>query len=250
MLRLRVMPLALIALLSAGAPAILAAQTAGASNDELRTAIVERLQDKDGFERVTLTVDDGVVTLNGTVASLWHVDQAIERTRKTKGVQSVVSYLTIEQGESDEWLRAEVAKKIRSYVFYTIFDSVDLQVDDGNVVLTGYVTEEYRAEEIARLASHVTGVRTLDNRIEVLPASIFDGQLRTKLAVAIYNHPLFSHLAFQTNPPLHIVVKNSRVILTGVVNTEAQRTLAEHIALSTFGVLGVNNRLALDSELT
>lgn len=250
MLRLRLMPLLLIALLSAGTPAIVGAQTAGTSDDELRAAVAERLQNENGFEGVTVTVDNGVATLNGTVASLWHVDQAIERARKTKGVQSVISYLTIVDGESDEWLRKEVAKKIRSYVFYTIFDSVDLQVDGGNVVLTGYVTEEYRVREIGRLASHVTGVRTIDNRIEVLPASIFDAQLRTRLALAIYNHPLFSSLAFQTDPPLHIVVKNSNVILTGVVNSRAQRTLAEHIALSTFGVLGVDNQLKLDSELT
>ena len=118
------------------------------------------------------------------------------------------------------------------------------------MTLTGYVTETYRVKEIGRLASHVTGVRTLDNRLKVLPASIFAAQLRTRLAVTIYNHPVFSHLAFQTNPPLHIVVKNSRVILTGVVNSETQRTLAEHLVLGTFGVLGVENRLALDRELT
>ena len=240
----------LVGLLSIGTTDRLDAQAADGSSDGLSATIEAKLHKNDGFERVTATVDNGVVTLDGSVASLWHVDQAIERTRKVRGVQSIISYLTVEDGESDEWLRKAVAKKIRSYVFYTVFDSVDLSVDDGSVILTGYVTEPYRVKEIGRLASHVTGVRTLDNRLEVLPASIFDAQLRTRLAVTIYNHPVFSHLAFQTNPPLHIVVKNSRVILTGVVNSETQRTLAEHLVLSTFGVLGVENRLALDRELS
>ncbi len=224
-----------------------AGQTVG--DTELRTRIVDRLDDK-RFDHVTVQVINGVATLEGHVASLWLKEQAVEKARKTKRVASVVDRLVIVNGESDEAVRNKVATKIRRYVSYTIFDSVDIDATDGRVALTGFVSQPYKVNDIGRLASQVMGVQTVDNRIETLPASIFDAQLRTELAVRIYNHSLFSSLAFQPQPPLHIVVKNSRVILTGVVNSEVQRKSAEHIVLGTFGVLSVDNRLKLDSETT
>ena len=247
---IRIVPALVLGLLFVMQSGVASAQAVDEASETVRNTVITRLQDTNGFEHVTPTVEGGVVTLEGEVASLWHVDQAIERVRKARGVQSVISYLTVVRGETDESVRNAVAGRIRAYVHYSIFDSIDLSVVDGALTLSGYVTEEIRVRELGRLASRVTGVRTLDNRIEVLPASVFDAQLRRRLAGAIYGHPLFSHLSFQTAPPLHIVVKNSNVILTGVVNSEAQRTLAEHIVLSTFGVLGVENHLRLDSEMT
>lgn len=234
-------------LLTIGPALAEASQTAG--DTELRSRVVERLDDSD-YDHVTVTSVNGVVTLEGEVASLWNKEKAVERAGKTKGVASVVDRLVVMSGESDEAVREMVATKVRRYVFFTIFDSVDVGTTDGQVTLFGYVNQPYKATEIGKLVSRVPGVQAVDNRIEVLPASIFDAQLRTELAVRIYNHPLFSSLAFQPQPSIHIVVKNSRVILTGVVNSEVQRRSAEHIVRSTFGVLNVENRLKLDSETT
>ncbi len=71
----------------------------------------------------------------------------------------------------------------------------------------------------------------------------FDNQIRASVASRIYRHPLFLRYAVQADPPIHIVVENSRLTLVGVVDSEVDRRKAEYIARATFGVLGVKNEL-------
>jgi hyperosmotically inducible protein len=50
------------------------------------------------------------------------------------------------------------------------------------------------------------------------------------------------------NPPVHIVVEHGRVTLTGVVQSEVERTLARSLATGQFGVMSVANNLKTDAE--
>jgi len=50
------------------------------------------------------------------------------------------------------------------------------------------------------------------------------------------------------NPPIHIVVENGRVTLTGVVATEVDRVLARSLATG-HGGLSVTNELRTDAEV-
>jgi osmotically-inducible protein OsmY len=52
-------------------------------------------------------------------------------------VKSLVPDLTVTRSESDAMLANEIAKRIRQYVFYTIYDDVEGSVHDGVVTLTG-----------------------------------------------------------------------------------------------------------------
>ena len=164
-------------------------------------------------------------------------------------VKSLVPDLTVTRSESDAMLANEIAKRIRQYVFYTIYDDVEGSVHDGVVTLTGKVTMPYKASEIGKLVARVPGVREVDNKISTLPVSTFDDELRVAIASQIYRDPLFWNYAIQVNPPIHIVVENGHVTLTGVVNSEVERRKAETVARTTFGVFSVDNRLRLDSEM-
>jgi osmotically-inducible protein OsmY len=48
-------------------------------------------------------------------------------------------------------------------------------------------------------------------------------------------------------PPIHIVVENGNVTLTGAVGTELERVKAGMIARQVFGVMGVENDLKVAS---
>jgi hyperosmotically inducible protein len=198
---------------------------------------------------VNVSVQDGVVTLSGTVPSLWLKQEAINRARKVDDVKTVVADLAVMRGENDEMIANEVAKRIRQYVFFTIYDDVEGSVRDGVVTLTGKVTMPYKASEIGDLVARVPGVREVDNKISTLPVSTFDDQLRVAIASQIYRDPLFWNYAIQVNPPIHVVVENGHVTLTGVVNSEVERRKAETVARTTFGVFSVDNKLRLDSEV-
>jgi osmotically-inducible protein OsmY len=193
-----------------------------------------------------VTVRDRTVTLSGTVRTLWAKEEAIEEAREVNDVKDVVSTLTVMRGESDQAVGEAVAAKLRRYVFFTIFDDVDVEVAVGVATLAGYVTMPYKAQAMVKLTSRVDGVQQVVDKLEVLPVSGFDDQIRYAAAVRIYNDPLSWNYAIQVNPPIHIVVKNGHVTLTGVVVSEVERRKAEQIAREVFGVFSVENKLRLE----
>jgi hyperosmotically inducible periplasmic protein len=96
---------------------------------------------------------------------------------------------------------------------------------------------------VRRLAS----VKEVRNRIDVLPVSKFDDDLRYQIARAIYSNSNFRPYAFMVNPPIHIIVERGRVTLEGVVNSEVDRMLARSIA-SNFLAFDVKNDLKTEKE--
>jgi hyperosmotically inducible protein len=141
-----------------------------------------------------------------------------------------------------------VQKQVLTYPHYTIFDSVNAQIDNGVVTLTGKVTMPHKRNDLGRLVASVDGVREVKNTIEVLPVSSFDDELRYRTARAIYGNPAFWNYAAMANPPIHIVVERGRVTLTGVVNSNAERMLARSLAAGN-GALDVRNLLRTDQEM-
>ena len=67
------------------------------------------------------------------------------------------------QGRPDRDLFSDVAAEVNQYAFFTIFDSVHVQVHDGRVVLTGKVTAPNKAHDIAARVSRIAGVHTVVN---------------------------------------------------------------------------------------
>ena len=136
-------------------------------------------------------------------------------------------------------------QEILRYVFFTIYDDVNIGVGEGVVTLTGRVTWPFKATEIAERVSRVLGVQELRSEIQVLPVNTHDSRLRRVLAFRIYRDPLFAGLGNRVNPPIHIVVERGRVTLTGAVRSKVEKRKAEIIARSTFGVFSVGNRLTV-----
>jgi osmotically-inducible protein OsmY len=148
---------------------------------------------------------------------------------------------------SDATLAATVVKSLRAYSSFSIFDDVDVTVSDRMVTLTGAVTMPFKRDDIGARVAKIDGVRSLTNKIEVLPVSASDANLRQRLAQAIYTHPAFWQYAAMACPPIHIVVAYGHVRLTGTVNNELERTLAYALA-QVDGVVTVKNELKLDAK--
>lgn len=141
----------------------------------------------------------------------------------------------------------DVSKEVLRYSRFTIFDSVHAHVDEGVVTLTGKVTMPFKREDIGRRVARVDGVREVHNRLEVLPVSIYDDELRYRIARAIYGNSTFWSYAAMVNPPIHVIVEHGRVTLEGVVNSHVERMLARSLA-SSFGAFSVTNNLKTDAE--
>lgn len=140
-----------------------------------------------------------------------------------------------------------VQKQVLEYPHFTIFDTVNAQIDNGVVTLTGKVTMPYKKNDIEKRVAKIDGVHQVVNKITVLPVSQFDDELRFRIARAIYGNSNFWNYGSMANPPIHVIVENGHVTLDGVVNSNTDRMLARSIA-SSFGAFSVTNDLKTDSE--
>jgi hyperosmotically inducible protein len=137
---------------------------------------------------------------------------------------------------------------VNRYSQFTIFDNIEASVTEGNVVLAGWVTMPYKKNDIERRVRRIEGVETVDNKIEVLPVSQFDDELRYRIARAIYGNSSFWHYAAMANPPIHILVNRGRVTLSGVVQNNVERMLARSLATG-FNAFEITNALKTDEEV-
>ncbi len=127
---------------------------------------------------------------------------------------------------TDAQIAAKAAHEIRMYSRYTIWDNLNVRVNDGNLELTGQVSQPFKKQDLQRIVQSVPGVTSVTNRVEVLPLSFNDDNLRIRVARAIYRDSTLSRYAIQAVPPIHIIVKNGQVTLEGVVNNELERNVA------------------------
>jgi hyperosmotically inducible periplasmic protein len=147
---------------------------------------------------------------------------------------------------TDAEIAAKAAHEIRMYSRYTIWDNLNVQVADGNLRLTGQVSQPFKKNDLQRIVQGVPGVTSVTNELQVLPLSFNDDHLRIRIARAIYRDPALSRYAIQAVPPIHIIVNNGHVTLEGVVNNELEKNVASMRAASaglSFGPVQNNLRV-------
>ena len=222
-----------------------AARTASRADEAVQAEVareIERADLEGGDPRVSVT--DGVVRLTGQVASAWEWRDVVERAESVSGVLAVDPDLEVAEPESMEDLVEEVRRAVLRYSYYTVFDDINFGMEEPyEIVLLGAVTEPFKKTELEKRVAKVFGVKSVDNRIEVLPLSPNDQDLRRALYYRIYRDSRFSDRANRVNPPIHIVVSRGVVALTGVVRSNIESRILESIARSTPGVFRVINRL-------
>jgi hyperosmotically inducible protein len=123
---------------------------------------------------------------------------------------------------SDTALAERVTQAVQRYGNFGIFDDVNVEISNRAVTLTGRVTTAAKREAIGDHVAKIDGLRGVTNDIQVLPNSPLDTRLRATAAQAIYGHSAFWRYASMANPPIHIIVANGRITLTGCVTSEVE----------------------------
>jgi hyperosmotically inducible protein len=118
---------------------------------------------------------------------------------------------------------------------------------DGTVALRGYVVRPTTKSEAEARIKDIEGVERVVNEIEVLPVSQNDDRLRLAIYRALFsqNSPLFRY-GHRAVSPIHIIVKNGRAILKGVVATEQEKQIAYTRARSVPGLFEVKDELRIE----
>ena len=154
---------------------------------------------------------------------------------------------TLSPGErSAHRLQKEVRHELVMLPYYGVFDNLAFKVDGGTVTLLGQVTRPTLKSSAENVVKSIEGVERVVNQIEVLPVSPNDDRIRTAVYRAIYGDTTLSRYALQAVPPIHIIVKNGNVTLTGVVANEGDKNIANIRANGVSGVFSVQNNLMVE----
>lgn len=180
-------------------------------------------------------------------------------------------------------LRDEVRTALLRLPYYGPFDLLSFEESNGKVTLSGETYLGVLGKQAEEAVREIPGVREVENRIELLPASIDDDRLRRVIFSRIYSDEFLARYgnpvgfgahavwgrSFRSWPgfgaglwdgapyrglepvgswAVHIVVKGGRVTLYGNVASEADRRKVEIEARSVLGVLGVDDKVQVDGE--
>jgi len=140
-------------------------------------------------------------------------------------------------------IQKEVLHELTMLPYITVFDNLAFKVEGDKVILLGQVTRPVLKSNAEKAVKSVEGVEAVDNQIEVLPTSINDDRLRRQLFRAIYGFGPLEKYDMGVIKPIRIIVKNGRVTLEGIVDSQADKDSAGIRANGVSGVFSVTNNL-------
>lgn len=217
---------------------------------DIRSDIADRLADsplKD-IRGLAVTVDEGMVTLRGTVASWSEKQQAGLLASEVLGVRRVFNDTEIVYGEprTSDQIRQDVRAALDRDV-YLVGLPVNVDAAEGNVTLTGSVGSVF-AKERATQDAWVDGVDQVHNEISVVWWK--DNGARRKYAMPSDDQiaesvrsELFQDLRITAPYEIGVTSEQGHVSLSGTVPTYFEKRLAAENARDVVGVGWVTNYL-------
>lgn len=147
------------------------------------------------------------------------------------------------------WLAEKVRHELVTLPYYGVFDNLEFQIASADtVILSGQVTRPTLKKDAENVVRRIEGVNKVVNKIEVLPVSFHDDDLRRAAYRMIFSRTGLDRYALGAVPSIHIIVKNGHITLTGVVATEADKNLAGITARQVPLAFGVTNNLRVEKR--
>jgi osmotically-inducible protein OsmY len=243
-----------MALVSTLALLILLSMTAlaatGRYDQQIQQAVSAKVHDSKQLQGVQSSVEDGIVTLSGTVNLFQDKLDAAKKVKKLANVTGVRNQIMVAgENVADAQLQQKLSKKLAyDRVGYgdNAFNYFAIGVKDGVVILTGDTINDVARDSALATVQRMPGVKDVVNEVKVLPVSIFDDQLRIRTARAIYRDSVLGRYATDPVDPIRIVVDNGHVTLYGTVQSQMDKNIAGLRANGVFGAFSVDNKLAVN----
>jgi osmotically-inducible protein OsmY len=224
-----------------------------AQQDNLALSAAQARLNKSQFKEVTVSVDNGIATLSGSVSLYQYKADAGKRVLKAKGVDAVRNHIQVAGPTiSDAELKDKLAEKL-SYdrVGYgNTFNAIGLSVENGVVTLSGHARTDVDKDSALALVATYPGVKDVVDDIEVDPVSMMDDQTRMAVARAVYGYGMLNKYAIDPAKPIRISVQNGNVELYGTVDSQADKDVAFLRANGVSGVFSVKNYLQVAGQPT
>jgi len=222
----------------------------GRYDQQIQQTVSQKIHDAKQLQSVNSSVEDGIVTLTGTVGLYQDKLDAAKKVKKLANVTGVRNDIAV-AGETvpDGQLQQKLAKKLaydRVGYYDNAFNYLALGVKDGVVTLNGDTVNDVAKDSALAIVARTPGVKDVVSQVNVLPVSLFDDSLRARTARAIYRDSVLGRYATDPVDPIRIVVDNGHVTLYGTVQSAMDKTIAGMRANAVPGAFSVENKLVVD----
>lgn len=203
---------------------------------------------------VTVTVDDSVVTLTGTVGDRDLKVLAEDTVSNLPGVTRVDNQIVLDPAlaeHSDGWIAIKLRTQLLVRANVSAANTA-VNVKDGVVTLTGTADNLAQKELTAEYAKEIVGVKSVKNDIVVnvspsmvqtISEKIDDTSITTQVKYALFSHRSTS--ALKTD----VTTTDGVVAVTGVAGSDAEKSLVTKLAETIRGVKSVTNNMTVKAPV-
>ncbi len=213
------------------------------SNDELQLSVTEELiwDPKVDSDAIAVSAEEGVVTLRGTVGSLRQKREAKSDAERVHGVKHVKNELDVQIMNDERRANADLRGDVlHALTLNTLVPAtVEADVADGFVTLTGTANWQYQREEAEFVASNVPGVISVTDEVRLVAPgpSAHDVQHSIKKAM--------ERNAKLDAESVSVESENGTVTLRGTVSSWADHDEAVDAAWAAPGVTRVKDHILI-----
>jgi osmotically-inducible protein OsmY len=190
---------------------------------------------------VGVEVDDGTVTLTGTVSSWAKKMAAQEAAHRVVGVLDVANDIEVKWPGSPR-NDTDLAQAVRHALQWDVFvpdQKITSTVAKGVVTLTGEVEYGSQREAAIQSIKNLQGVIAVSNQIQVKPTYVAPETVRRAIAQALERH------SEREAKQIKLDVHDGKAVVSGTVHSWAEREAVVGAARNTMGIQQVEDHLQI-----
>jgi osmotically-inducible protein OsmY len=191
-------------------------------------------------ERIGVAVQDGVVTLTGSVSSYAEKYAAEKACFRVHGVKAIADELEVILPGSHMHTDTEIARAAADTLAWNVLvpASVQVSVEKGRVILRGHVDWDFQRNAAEKALRNLRGITEIANHISI-EKQVQPEDVKTKIEHAL------ERMGNKDRDAIDIEVAGSKVILCGTVHSAAERDDVKWAAWAVPGVSEVETRLQI-----
>jgi osmotically-inducible protein OsmY len=190
--------------------------------------------------KIGVSVNDGVVELDGHVGSLYEKWAAESAALRVVGVTSVASEIIVDLPFESERTDEDIASAAANHLIWNsqVPDTIKLKISNGWITLQGTAEWQFQKEAAATAVRSLRGVKGVSNETELKP-SLNTMDIKAKIEDALRRDAQIEA------KDITVEASGAQVILRGRVHSWREHEDAEHAAFSAPGVGSVSNLLTV-----